>query len=65
MKSKMLNELPELLEHKVISEDVASNIRQYYQTYALVAVKNGEAVLKDVLINDKSIKDYIEKEDTQ
>jgi len=32
-------------------------------TFALVAVKNGEAVLKDVLINDKSIKDYIEEVD--
>lgn len=35
------------------------------QTYALVAVKNGEAVLKDVLINDKPIKDYIKKEGAQ
>ena len=30
-------------------------------TYALVAIKDGEAVLKDVLINEKSIKDHIEK----
>lgn len=29
-------------------------------TYALVSVKNGDAVLLDVLINDISIKDYIE-----
>lgn len=35
------------------------------QTYALVAVKDGKAVLKDVLINDRSIKDYIKKEDEQ
>ena len=32
MKSKLLNELPELLEHGIISEGVASNIRQYYKT---------------------------------
>jgi uncharacterized membrane-anchored protein len=31
-------------------------------TYALVAVKNGDAVLKDVYINDKSIHYYIEQE---
>lgn len=30
-------------------------------TYALVAVKDGEAVLKDVLINEQSIKDLVEK----
>jgi uncharacterized membrane-anchored protein len=30
-------------------------------TYALVAVKDGEAVLKDVFINDKPILYYIEK----
>ena len=33
------------------------------QTYALVAVKNGDAVLKDVYINDKSIHHYIENEE--
>lgn len=33
------------------------------QTYALVAIKNGDAVLKDVYINDKSIHYYIEKEE--
>ncbi|WP_299104935.1 GDYXXLXY domain-containing protein [uncultured Winogradskyella sp.] len=32
------------------------------ETYALVAIKNGDAVLKDVFINDKSIHYYIEKE---
>ena len=32
MKSKLLNELPELIEHQVISEDIASDIRQYYKT---------------------------------
>ena len=30
-------------------------------TYALVYVKEGEAVLKDVLINDVSIADYVEE----
>jgi uncharacterized membrane protein len=34
MKSKILNELPELLEHKVISVEVASNITHYYKTKA-------------------------------
>lgn len=32
-------------------------------TYALVFIKNGEAVLNDVIIDDISIKDYVEKED--
>lgn len=31
-------------------------------TYALVYIKNGEAVLSDVLINETSIKDFVEKE---
>ena len=31
MRSKLINELPELLEHKVISEDVATAIKEYYQ----------------------------------
>jgi len=31
MKSKILNELTELLEHNIISKDVASNISSYYQ----------------------------------
>ena len=34
-------------------------------TYAMVAVKEGEAVLKDIYINDKSIHYYIEKEANQ
>ena len=34
-------------------------------TYASVAVKDGEAVLKDVYINDKSILYYIEKQAKQ
>ncbi|WP_083677213.1 GDYXXLXY domain-containing protein [Winogradskyella sp. J14-2] len=33
------------------------------QTYALVAIKNGKAVLKDVYINDKPIAYYLEIED--
>ncbi|XMO87387.1 GDYXXLXY domain-containing protein [Algibacter sp. AS12] len=32
-------------------------------TYALVYVKDGEAVLNDVVINEISIKDYVEKDD--
>ncbi len=32
-------------------------------TYALVYIKDGEAVLNDVIINEISIKDYVEKED--
>lgn len=32
-------------------------------TYALVYIKNGEAVLNDVIINAISIKDYVEKTD--
>lgn len=31
-------------------------------TYALVYIKEGEAVLNDVIIDDISIKDYVEKE---
>ncbi len=31
-------------------------------TYALVYIKNGEAVLNDVIINETSIKDYVVKE---
>lgn len=32
-------------------------------TYALIYVKNGEGVLEDVLVNEISIKDYVEKKD--
>ena len=35
------------------------------QTYATVSVKNGDAVLKDIFIDDKSIHYYIEKEANQ
>lgn len=34
-------------------------------TYALVYVKDGEAVLADVVINEVSIKDYVEKENSK
>ncbi|WP_396601961.1 GDYXXLXY domain-containing protein [Algibacter sp. R77976] len=32
-------------------------------TYALVFIKNGEAVLNDVIINEISIKDFVEKDE--
>ena len=35
------------------------------KTYAVVAVKDGKAVLKDVFINDKSIHYYIENHTNQ
>lgn len=53
-----------------MNEDIAQKAEKIYQefsikkkneTYALVAVKNGEAVLKDVRINDVSIKDLASK----
>jgi len=34
-------------------------------TYAIVFVKGGEAVLADVIINEMSIKDYVEKENNK
>lgn len=49
-----------------MNENIASKAEKIYQessvkkkneTYALVAVKNGEAVIKDVRINEVSIKD--------
>ncbi|WOD44100.1 GDYXXLXY domain-containing protein [Hwangdonia lutea] len=53
-------------ETKAYDAEVAvrNNQRDTIQntTYALVYVKNGEAVLNDVVINDISIKDYVEKE---
>ena len=53
-----------------MNENKASNAEVTYaesmtdeknKTYALVAVKNGEAVIKDVLINDISVKDLVTK----
>lgn len=43
---------------------VRNNQRDSIQnnTYALVYIKNGEAVLNDVIINEISIKDYVEIE---
>jgi len=34
-------------------------------TYAIVFIKGGEAVLADVIINEMSIKDYVEKENNK
>ena len=52
-------------ETKAYDAEVAvrNNQRDSIQnsTYALVYIKNGEAVLNDVIINDISIKDYVEK----
>ena len=53
-----------------MNEDIAQKAEKIYQefsikkkneTYALVSVKNGEAVLKDVRINEVSIKDLASK----
>ncbi|MFD1615015.1 GDYXXLXY domain-containing protein [Gelatiniphilus marinus] len=56
-------------ETKAYGAEVAvrNNQRDSIQntTYALVYVKNGETVLSDVVINDISIKDYVEKEDNK
>ena len=38
-----------------------SSINKKNETYALVAIKNGEAVIKDVRINEVSIKDLANK----
>ena len=57
-------------ERFYMNENKASNAEVTYaesmtdeknKTYALVAVKNGEAVIKDVLINDISVKDLVTK----
>lgn len=54
-------------ETKAYDAEVAvrNNQRDTIQntTYALVYIKNGKAVLSDVIINDISIKDYVEKAD--
>jgi uncharacterized membrane-anchored protein len=53
-----------------MNENIASKAEKIYrefsikkknETYALVAIKNGEAVIKDVRINDVSIKDLANK----
>jgi len=53
-------------ETKAYDAEVAVRNRQRdsmpNNTFALVYVKDGEAVLSDVIIDDISIKDYVEKE---
>ncbi len=53
-------------ETKAYDAEIAVRNRQRdslpNNTHALVYVKEGEAVLKDVIIDDISIKDYVEKE---
>lgn len=52
-------------ETKAYDAEVAVRTRQRdtlpNNTYALVSVKEGEAVLEDVIIDEMSIKDYVEK----
>lgn len=54
-------------ETKAYNAEVAVRHRQQdsipNNTYALVFVKEGEAVLEDVIIDEISIKDYVEKQD--
>ena len=54
-------------ETKAYNAEVAVRNRQQdsmpNNTHALVFVKDGEAVLEDVIIDDISIKDYVEKEE--
>ena len=54
-------------ETKAYAAEVAVRNRQRdtlpNNTYALVYVQNGEAVLEDVIIDDVSIKDYVEEEE--
>lgn len=54
-------------ETKAYDAEVAVRNRQRdslpNNTYALVYVKEGEAVLDDVVIDETSIKDYVEKEE--
>lgn len=66
--SKIIIDFP--FNRYYMNEDIAQKAEKIYQefsikkkneTYALVAVKNGEAVLKDVRINDVSIKDLASK----
>lgn len=53
-------------ETKAYDAEVAvrENLRDSVLTnvYALVHIKNGESVLKDVIINDMSIKDHVKRE---
>ncbi|MDO5979750.1 GDYXXLXY domain-containing protein [Flavivirga spongiicola] len=56
-------------ETKAYDAEIAVRNRQRdslpNNTYALVYVKNGEVVLNDVIIDEISIKDYVEKEKPQ
>lgn len=66
--SKIIIDFP--FDRFYMNENIAPNAEKIYQefsvkkkneTYALVAVKNGEAVIKDVRINEVSIKDLASK----
>jgi uncharacterized membrane-anchored protein len=66
--SKIIIDFP--FNRYYMNEDIAQKAEKIYQefsikkkneTYALVSVKNGEAVLKDVRINEVSIKDLTSK----
>ena len=68
MNSKIIIDFP--FNRYYMNEDIAQKAEKIYQefsikkkneTYALVAVKNGEAVLIDVRINEVSIKDLASK----
>jgi uncharacterized membrane-anchored protein len=68
MDSKIIIDFP--FNRYYMNEDIAQKAEKIYQefsikkkneTYALVAVKNGEVVLKDVCINEVSIKDLASK----
>jgi len=67
MSDKITNELQELFKANVVTEETAekiyreSSIKKKNETYALVAIKNGKAVIKDVRINEVSIKDLANK----
>ena len=53
-----MNENVALKAEKIYRE---SSIKKKNKTYALVAIKNGEAVIKDVRINEVSLKDLANK----
>lgn len=68
MNTKIIIDFP--FNRYYMNEDIAQKAEKIYrefsikkknETYALVAVKNGEAVLKDVRINEISIKDLASK----
>ncbi|HEY4628649.1 MAG TPA: hypothetical protein VIH02_05155 [Flavobacterium sp.] len=67
MSDKITNELQELFKANVVTEETAekiyreSSIKKKNKTYALVAIKNEKAVIKDVRINEVSIKDLANK----